>query len=131
MRPRDICASISMPLCPLTSSPGRWQGDEPELLLEEVNNYQRAIQYQQLEKVQFGAAEPPGFYFQARPCLQSSNTHVHMYIHRCTHTHLSTCMNMSSRVSDLIRSAGRCLAAWYPGEHRCALTVHSNYASKH
>ncbi|KAK9832693.1 hypothetical protein WJX81_000845 [Elliptochloris bilobata] len=40
------------------------QGDEMELLLEEVNNYQRAIQYQQLEKPQFGAVEPPGFYFE-------------------------------------------------------------------
>jgi len=43
------------------------QGAERELLLEEVNNYLRAIQYQQLEKAgQFGAAEPPGFYFEAR-----------------------------------------------------------------
>ncbi len=33
-------------------------------MLEEVNGYQRAIQYQQLEKPQFGAAQPPGFYFQ-------------------------------------------------------------------
>ena len=41
------------------------QGDETELLLEEVNSYQRAIQYQQLEKAQFGASEPPGFYHEA------------------------------------------------------------------
>lgn len=40
------------------------QGAERELVLEEVNGYQRAIQYQQLEKAQFGAAEPPGFYFE-------------------------------------------------------------------
>lgn len=77
---------MSLPPCPLTCSPGRRQGGEPELLLEEVNNYQRAIQYQQLEKVQFGAAEPPGFYFQALPCLQSS-IHKHVHIHRCTRTH--------------------------------------------
>ena len=110
-----------LPLCPLTCSPGRRQGDEPELLLEEVNNYQRAIQYQQLEKVQFGAAEPPGFYFQARPCQQS-------FIYRCTHhthTHLH---ELFSRVSVLISSAGFCLAAWYSGEHRCTLTVCSNNA---
>ena len=46
---------------------GVWgvQGDETELLLEEVNSYQRAIQYQQLEKAQFGASEPPGFYHEA------------------------------------------------------------------
>jgi hypothetical protein len=40
------------------------QGAERELVLEEVNGYQRAIQYQQLEKAQFGAADPPGFYFE-------------------------------------------------------------------
>lgn len=36
-------------------------------MLEEVNGYQRAIQYQQLEKAQFGAADPPGFYFEVIP----------------------------------------------------------------
>ncbi|BDA49408.1 Poly(A)-specific ribonuclease PARN [Coccomyxa sp. Obi] len=41
------------------------QGSGTELILEEVNGYQRAIQYQQLEKPQFGAADPPGFYFEA------------------------------------------------------------------
>ena len=41
------------------------QSDATELLLEEVNSYQRAIQYQQLEKAQFGASEPPGFYHEA------------------------------------------------------------------
>lgn len=40
------------------------QSDETELLLEEVNSYQRAIQYQQLEKAQFGASQPPGFYYE-------------------------------------------------------------------
>lgn len=46
---------------------GVWgvQSNETELLLEEVNSYQRAIQYQQLEKAQFGASEPPGFYHEA------------------------------------------------------------------
>ena len=43
------------------------QSDETELLLDEVNSYQRAIQYQQLEKAQFGASKSPGFYFEVRP----------------------------------------------------------------
>ena len=38
------------------------QGDEQELFIESCNSYQRAIQYQQLEKGQFGAADPPGFF---------------------------------------------------------------------
>lgn len=38
------------------------------MLLNEVNGYQRALQYQALEKAQFGAPHPPGFYLQARPC---------------------------------------------------------------
>ena len=42
------------------------QGNEKNLILEEVNGYQRAIQYQQLEKPQFGAAQPPGFYFEVK-----------------------------------------------------------------
>ncbi|KAK9818287.1 hypothetical protein WJX72_010105 [[Myrmecia] bisecta] len=37
-------------------------GDEPELLLDAVNGYQRAIQYQQLETHQFDVADPPGFF---------------------------------------------------------------------
>lgn len=37
------------------------QGTEPTLLLESGNAYQRAIQYQQLRRDQFGAAAPPGF----------------------------------------------------------------------
>lgn len=88
----------------MTSSPGRRQGDEPELLLAEVNNYQRAIQYQQLEKAQFGAAEPPGFYFQARPCMQSSiHTHLHVYIYTQVHTRAHThSRELVSRVSELI-----------------------------
>ena len=42
------------------------QGSEASMLLEEVNGYQRALQYQALEKAQFGAPHPPGFYLQAR-----------------------------------------------------------------
>ena len=38
------------------------QGDEQELFIDSCNSYQRAIQYQQLEKDKFGAAEPPGFF---------------------------------------------------------------------
>ena len=37
------------------------QGAEQELALEPGNAYQRAIQYQQLRRDQFGAAAPPGF----------------------------------------------------------------------
>ena len=40
------------------------------MLLGEVNGYQRALQYQALEKAQFGAPHPPGFYMQATPRLQ-------------------------------------------------------------
>lgn len=42
----------------------KWLGDEDskELLLNPVNAYQRAIQYQELKKDQFGAVDPPGFY---------------------------------------------------------------------
>jgi hypothetical protein len=42
----------------------KWLGDEDskELLLSPVNAYQRAIQYQELKKDQFGAVDPPGFY---------------------------------------------------------------------
>ena len=40
----------------------RPQGEDSELFVGSYNSYQRAIQYQQLEKEQFGAAEPPGFY---------------------------------------------------------------------
>lgn len=55
----------------LISALGFEQGDERELVLEEVNKYLRAIQYQQLEKpAQFGAAQPPGFYVEARAFQQ-------------------------------------------------------------
>ena len=37
------------------------QGEDSELFIGSYNSYQRAIQYQQLEKEQFGAAQPPGF----------------------------------------------------------------------
>lgn len=39
-----------------------YQGDEKELVLDEVNSYQRAIQHQHLAKPIFGAPSPPGFY---------------------------------------------------------------------
>ena len=37
------------------------QGEDSELFIGSYNSYQRAIQYQQLEKEQFGASQPPGF----------------------------------------------------------------------
>ncbi|GAB4813292.1 hypothetical protein N2152v2_000338 [Parachlorella kessleri] len=37
------------------------QGGEPVLQLEAGNSYQRAVQYQQLRRDQFGAPAPPGF----------------------------------------------------------------------
>lgn len=37
------------------------------LTLPSANSYQRAIQYQELRKDQFGAAQPPGFYIEV--CL--------------------------------------------------------------
>ena len=41
----------------------RWmQGNDEELFIESFNSYQRAIQYQQLEKEQFQAQHPPGFF---------------------------------------------------------------------
>lgn len=36
--------------------------DSAELLLAPVNAYQRALQYQELRKDQFGCSDPPGFY---------------------------------------------------------------------
>ena len=48
------------------------QGSEVSMLLDEVNGYQRALQHQALEKAQFGAPHPPGFYSQVRPVLRSS-----------------------------------------------------------
>ena len=38
------------------------QGCEESLTLDAVNSFQRALQYQELEKPQFGAAMPPGFF---------------------------------------------------------------------
>lgn len=38
------------------------QEDSAELLLAPVNAYQRALQYQELRKDQFGYSDPPGFY---------------------------------------------------------------------
>ncbi|CAK0787612.1 hypothetical protein CVIRNUC_010834 [Coccomyxa viridis] len=37
------------------------KGEDSQLFIGSYNSYQRAIQYQQLEKEQFGAAQPPGF----------------------------------------------------------------------
>ncbi len=44
------------------------QGEAEELFVESGNSYQRAIQYQQLEKEQFQALHPPGF-FHSVGCL--------------------------------------------------------------
>ncbi|KAI3424112.1 hypothetical protein D9Q98_009473 [Chlorella vulgaris] len=43
------------------------QGDAPDLLLPPVNSYQRLLQYQELRRPQFGAAEAPGFYVERVP----------------------------------------------------------------
>ena len=46
------------------------------MLLEEVNGYQRALQHQALEKAQFGAPHPPGFYTQVRPLHNAHNAQL-------------------------------------------------------
>ncbi len=51
------------------------QGSEQELVFDEVNSYQRAIQHQQLAKPQFGAALPPGFYIEVLLLSRGSNRH--------------------------------------------------------
>jgi len=48
------------------------QGEEKELFIESNNSYQRAIQYQQLEKEQFQAAHPPGFFHAVSNALLAS-----------------------------------------------------------
>jgi hypothetical protein len=52
------------------------QGNERELIMDEVNSYQRAIQHQQLEKDQFGAADPPGFLTQVCMSIMSLKSHA-------------------------------------------------------
>eukprot|EP00887_Chlorella_sp_A99_P006934 scaffold2.g6934.t1 len=72
-----FCASLS------TMGSATCQTDEEALLLDSCNSYQagwgwggRAIQYQELRKPQFGAAQPPGFYVErvegedGRPALR-------------------------------------------------------------
>ena len=54
------------------------QGEEKELFVESGNSYQRAIQYQQLEKEQFQAQHPPGFF-------HSVSLRVHSPTHSAAH----------------------------------------------
>jgi hypothetical protein len=56
------------------------QGDAPDLLLPPVNSYQRLLQYQELRRPQFGAAEAPGFYVEASQCMHMPDTMPHHYL---------------------------------------------------
>ena len=37
-------------------------GDDPEVLLQEMNSYRRLLAFQELEKPQFGPTDYPGFF---------------------------------------------------------------------
>lgn len=77
------------------------QGDRQELFIESHNSYQRAIQYQQLEKGQFGAADPPGFFHAVQQMpLHSSRSRFGLK------TGPSSCS--SDIVAGLQESIGRC-----------------------
>ena len=61
------------------------------MLLDEVNGYQRALQHQALEKAQFGAPHPPGFYTQVRLYLTCYATPIYELsgaLHSCCRIHL-------------------------------------------
>lgn len=85
--------------------------------MESGNSYQRAIQYQQLEKEQFQALHPPGFFHSVGPILYYHGTSP-LYVPQqggqsCLNRRspaaacaAEACMNMRSLHTNLI--LGRC-----------------------
>ena len=66
-KPEDV-AFVSQLVAEVTQWMALGEGEgaqHRELLLPTVNSYQRLLQYQELRRPQFGAAEPPGFYVEA------------------------------------------------------------------
>lgn len=61
----------------------RWlhEDSSQELYLQPVNSYQRAIQYQELRKNQFGMTDPPGFY--AKVCFPVDYMEPYLIIFFC------------------------------------------------